>query len=225
MLDMYQELKKGQLTLYWGEGDIWFDLPDKVATHESQLVGNLSELLKSVDHSFVLISPYFVPTETGTKALTNAAKRGVDITIVTNSLASNDVFAVHGWYSKYREDLLASGIKLWEVKSSAKLKSKWSLTGSSRASLHAKAMLIDKETLFVGSMNWDPRSAKLNTEMAAVIKQPEYVQDFLATLPEILNNNAYRVTLRDGDIVWTDNKTGQEYNSEPEASMWRRMGS
>lgn len=225
MLDMYQELKKGQLTLYWGEGDIWFDLPDKVATHESQLVGNLSELLKSVDHSFVLISPYFVPTEAGTKALTNAAKRGVDITIVTNSLASNDVFAVHGWYSKYREDLLASGIKLWEVKSSAKLKSKWSLTGSSRASLHAKAMLIDKETLFVGSMNWDPRSAKLNTEMAAVIKQPEYVQDFLATLPEILNNNAYRVTLHDGDIVWTDNKTGQEYNSEPEASMWRRMGS
>ncbi|MCV5335404.1 phospholipase D-like domain-containing protein, partial [Escherichia coli] len=77
----------------------------------------------------VLISPYFIPTEAGTKALTNAAKRGVDITIVTNSLASNDVFAVHGWYAKYREDLLESGIKLWEVKSSAKLKSKWSLTG------------------------------------------------------------------------------------------------
>ncbi|MDV6252268.1 phospholipase D family protein [Vibrio sp. EA2] len=224
-LDMYQELKKGELKLYWGEGNIWFDLPDKVATHESQLVSNLTELLKSIDHSFVLISPYFVPTEAGTKALTNAAKRGVDITIVTNSLASNDVFAVHGWYSKYREDLLASGIKLWEVKSSAKLKSKWSLTGSSRASLHAKAMLIDKETLFVGSMNWDPRSAKLNTEMAAVIKQPEYVQDFLATLPEILNNNAYRVTLRDGDIVWTDNKTGQEYDSEPEAGVWRKLGS
>ncbi|MDW3138613.1 phospholipase D family protein, partial [Vibrio sp. 1288] len=127
-LDMYQDLKQGKLNLYWGDGQVWFDLPDKVTTHDSQLVGNLTELLKSVEHSFVLISPYFIPTEAGTKALTNAAKRGVDITIVTNSLASNDVFAVHGWYAKYREDLLESGIKLWEVKSSAKLKSKWSLT-------------------------------------------------------------------------------------------------
>ncbi|HHG3047791.1 TPA: phospholipase D family protein [Vibrio parahaemolyticus] len=213
-----------KLNLYWGDGQVWFDLPDKVTTHDSQLVGNLTELLKSVEHSFVLISPYFIPTEAGTKALTNAAKRGVDITIVTNSLASNDVFAVHGWYAKYREDLLESGIKLWEVKSSAKLKSKWSLTGSSRASLHAKAMTIDDKTLFVGSMNWDPRSAALNTEMAVVIEQPEYVQAFLAKLPSQLKDNAYRLTLRDGDIVWTNTKTGEEYDSEPEAGVFRRLG-
>lgn len=213
-----------KLNLYWGDGQVWFDLPDKVTTHDSQLVGNLTELLKSVEHSFVLISPYFIPTEAGTKALTNAAKRGVDITIVTNSLASNDVFAVHGWYAKYREDLLESGIKLWEVKSSAKLKSKWSLTGSSRASLHAKAMTIDDKTLFVGSMNWDPRSAALNTEMAVVIEQPEYVQTFLAKLPSQLKDNAYRLTLRDGDIVWTNTKTGEEYDSEPEAGVFRRLG-
>ncbi|EGQ8106372.1 TPA: phospholipase D family protein [Vibrio parahaemolyticus] len=223
-LDMYQDLKQGKLNLYWGDGQVWFDLPDKVTTHDSQLVGNLTELLKSVEHSFVLISPYFIPTEAGTKALTNAAKRGVDITIVTNSLASNDVFAVHGWYAKYREDLLESGIKLWEVKSSAKLKSKWSLTGSSRASLHAKAMTIDDKTLFVGSMNWDPRSAALNTEMAVVIEQPEYVQAFLAKLPSQLKDNAYRLTLRDGDIVWTNTKTGEEYDSEPEAGVFRRLG-
>ncbi len=221
---MYQDLKQGKLNLYWGDGQVWFDLPDKVTTHDSQLVGNLTELLKSVEHSFVLISPYFIPTEAGTKALTNAAKRGVDITIVTNSLASNDVFAVHGWYAKYREDLLESGIKLWEVKSSAKLKSKWSLTGSSRASLHAKAMTIDDKTLFVGSMNWDPRSAALNTEMAVVIEQPEYVQTFLAKLPSQLKDNAYRLTLRDGGIVWTNTKTGEEYDSEPEAGVFRRLG-
>ncbi|WP_423840736.1 phospholipase D family protein [Vibrio mytili] len=224
-LEMYQELKQGKLNLYWGDGQIWFDLPDKIATNESQLVGNLIELLKTVEHSFVLISPYFVPTESGTKALTNAAKRGVDITIVTNSLASNDVFAVHGWYAKYRKALLESGIKLWEVKSSAKLKSKWSLTGSSRSSLHAKAMALDGKTLFVGSMNWDPRSAALNTEMAVVVEQPEYIQSFVAELPEKLNNNAYQLTLRDGDIIWTDTKTGKEYDSEPEAGVWRKMGS
>lgn len=224
-LDMYQELKNGKLNLYWGKGEVWFDLPDKVATHESQLISYLSDLLESIEHSFVLISPYFVPTEAGTQALTKAAKRGMDITIITNSLASNDVFAVHGWYAKYREQLLKSGIELWEIKASAKLDSKWSLTGSSKASLHAKAMLIDKKTLFVGSMNWDPRSAKLNTEMAVVIEHPEYVSGFLATLPEKLNDNAYHVTLKGGDIIWTDNETGKVYDSEPEAGVWRKMGS
>ncbi|MGR5192385.1 phospholipase D family protein [Vibrio rotiferianus] len=223
-LDLYEKLQQGQLKLYWGQGDVWFDLPDKIETQESQLVANLGELLESVEDSFVLISPYFVPTESGTKALIKAAKRGIDITIVTNSLASNDVFAVHGWYAKYREDLVKAGIKLWEVKASAKIKSKWSLTGSSRASLHAKAMMIDGKTLFVGSMNWDPRSAELNTEMAVVIEQPEYVQKSLALLPEQLKESAYQIVIKDGDIAWLDKETGEEFNSEPEASVWRKMG-
>lgn len=223
-LDLYEELQQGNLKLYWGKGEVWFDLPDKIATQESQLIANLGELLENVDSSFVLISPYFVPTESGTKALTDAAKRGIDITIVTNSLASNDVFAVHGWYAKYREDLVKAGIKLWEVKASAKIKSKWSLTGSSRASLHAKLMMIDENKLFVGSMNWDPRSAELNTEMAVVIEQPEYVQKQQSVLPEQLKENAYQVVLQDGDITWLDLETGEVFDSEPEASVWRKMG-
>ncbi|WP_199459604.1 phospholipase D family protein [Vibrio owensii] len=223
-LDLYEELQQGNLKLYWGKGEVWFDLPDKIATQESQLIANLGELLENVDSSFVLISPYFVPTESGTKALTDAAKRGIDITIVTNSLASNDVFAVHGWYAKYREDLVKAGIKLWEVKASAKIKSKWSLTGSSRASLHAKLMMIDENKLFVGSMNWDPRSAELNTEMAVVIEQPEYVQKQQSVLPEQLKENAYQVVLKDGDITWLDLETGEVFDSEPEASVWRKMG-
>ncbi|WP_039988452.1 phospholipase D family protein [Vibrio owensii] len=223
-LDLYEELQQGNLNLYWGKGEVWFDLPDKIATQESQLVANLGELLESVEDSFVLISPYFVPTESGTKALTDAAKRGINITIVTNSLASNDVFAVHGWYAKYREDLVKAGIKLWEVKASAKIKSKWSLTGSSRASLHAKLMMIDEKKLFVGSMNWDPRSAELNTEMAVVIEQPEYVKKQQTVLPEQLKENAYQVVMKDGDIAWIDQATGEEFDSEPEASVWRKMG-
>lgn len=223
-LDLYEELQQGNLKLYWGKGEVWFDLPDKIATQESQLVANLGELLENVEDSFVLISPYFVPTESGTKALTEAAKRGIDITIVTNSLASNDVFAVHGWYAKYREDLVKAGIKLWEVKASAKIKSKWSLTGSSRASLHAKLMMIDENKLFVGSMNWDPRSAELNTEMAVVIEQPEYVQKQQSVLPEQLKENAYQLIIKDGDIAWIDQATGEEFDSEPEASVWRKMG-
>ncbi|MDF2152968.1 phospholipase D family protein [Vibrio sp. CAU 1672] len=223
-LKLYQQLQQHNLSLVWGNGKIWFDLPDKIATQESQLVENLSELLGQVKHSLVLISPYFVPTESGTQALTQAAQRGIDITIITNSLASNDVFAVHGWYAKYRQDLVAAGIKLWEIKASAKIKNDWSLTGSSRSSLHAKVMLIDKRTLFVGSMNLDPRSAALNTEMAFVIDQPEFVLQSLSVLPEQLREGAYQIVLKNGNIAWKDHQTGQIHTSEPEASVWRKIG-
>ncbi|HGF5258975.1 TPA: phospholipase D family protein [Vibrio parahaemolyticus] len=223
-LDMYRDLTQGKLKLFWGNGQVWFDLPDKVIGHHSQLVDNLVELLKNVESSFELISPYFIPTKAGAKALIDAAKRGVKITVVTNSLASNDVIAVHGWYTKYRKELLKSGIKLWEIKSTAKIKNKWNFTGSSRASLHAKMITIDNKILFVGSMNWDPRSAILNTEMAVVIEQVEFVNEFLSSLPVQLRDNAYLLSIHNENVLWTDLKTGEEYNSEPKANSFHRLG-
>jgi putative cardiolipin synthase len=210
--------------MYWGEGVVWYDLPDKVATQQSQLVDNLSELLADIDSSIVLISPYFVPTESGTTALVEAAQRGIDVTVVTNSLASNDVFAVHGWYAKYREALVKGGVELWETKASADLASKWSVTGSSRSSLHAKMIFIDGNTLFVGSMNWDPRSAYLNTEMAVVIEQKRFVEESLEELPKSLEKNAYQIVIQDGDVAWKDLSSGELLTSEPDASIWRKMG-
>lgn len=223
-LDLYEQLVAGDLDMYWGEGVVWYDLPDKVATQQSQLVDNLSELLSGIDSSIVLISPYFVPTESGTTALVEAAQRGIDVTVVTNSLASNDVFAVHGWYAKYREALVKGGVELWETKASADLASKWSVTGSSRSSLHAKMIFIDGNTLFVGSMNWDPRSAYLNTEMAVVIEQKRFVEESLEELPKSLEKNAYQIVIQDGDIAWKDLSSGELLTSEPDASIWRKMG-
>ncbi len=223
-LDLYEQLVQGHLDMYWGEGVVWYDLPDKVATQKSQLVDNLSELLADIDASIVLISPYFVPTESGTAALVDAAKRGIDVTVITNSLASNDVFAVHGWYAKYRKKLVEGGVKLWETKANADLNSKWSVTGSSRSSLHAKMIFIDGSTLFVGSMNWDPRSAYLNTEMAVVIEQKRFVEESLEELPKSLEKNAYQIVIQDGDVAWKDFSSGKLLTSEPDASIWRKVG-
>ncbi|HFQ5064345.1 TPA: phospholipase D family protein [Vibrio vulnificus] len=223
-LALYQQFTNKTLPWYWGKGQVWYDLPDKVESQSHQLAENLVSLLKNVEHSLVLISPYFVPTEQGTQALVAAAQRGVDITIVTNSLASNDVFAVHGWYAKYRQQLVEGGIKLWETKASARIDSKWSLTGSSRSSLHAKVMLIDHKMLFAGSMNWDPRSALLNTEMAAVIEHPDYVQASESKLPQDLKQSAYQVVMHQGKIAWFDHVSQTWLNTEPEASIWRRFG-
>ncbi|MEL7290372.1 MAG: phospholipase D family protein [Pseudomonadota bacterium] len=223
-LALYQQLVQGSIKLYWGKGAVWYDHPDKVEHQQSQLVENLSQLLATAKQSVVIISPYFVPTESGTEALIAAAQRGIDITIVTNSLASNDVFAVHGWYAKYRRPLVKGGVQLWEIKSTANSNSQWSMTGSSRASLHAKIVMVDQRMLFVGSMNWDPRSGELNTEMAAVIEQPEYVEKTLARLPIELKNNAYLMGVEDNQLVWRDLSTDTTLTSEPNASIWRKIG-
>lgn len=223
-LPLYEQLRNSDLELYWGQAELFYDRPEKIAGKGSQLIDDLSELLEQTQHSLVLISPYFVPTESGTQALVEAAKSGKDVTIITNSLASNDVFAVHGWYAKYRQDLVEGGVDLWEVKATADVDNKWSMTGSSRSSLHAKAMMLDERKLFVGSMNLDPRSADLNTEMAVVIDQPEYVKRSLEQLPKQLKLKAYQIKVEDDNIVWIDHETGETLTSEPDASIWRRMG-
>ncbi|WP_407330763.1 phospholipase D family protein [Enterovibrio sp. 27052020O] len=223
-LALFEQLKLGTLDMNWGEGELWYDSPDKVETKASALAEKLAQRLKNAKHSVLLVSPYFVPTESGTKALTDAAERGIKITIVTNSLASNDVFAVHGWYAKYREALLKSGIELWEMKSSAEIKRQWSLIGSTRSSLHAKVILVDERDVIVGSMNWDPRSAELNTEMAVVIEHADYAKLALNQLRTGLSTGAFKVDLQNGAVIWRDMVTGDIHDNEPEASIWRRFG-
>lgn len=224
-LALFEQLKQGTLVLHWGHARLLYDLPDKVNHHSMVLAQEIGQDFRSAKHSIVVVSPYFVPTEAGTQALIYAAQRGVDIMIVTNSLASNDVFAVHGWYAKYREDLLRHGIKLWEIKASAEIKRQWSLIGSQRASLHAKMLVIDNTELIVGSMNWDPRSTHLNTEMAVSIVQPTYATLLVEKLDEGIKSAAYELRLEDGEIVWFDRESGERFTHEPEASVWRRMGS
>nr|WP_232312918.1 phospholipase D family protein [Enterovibrio coralii] len=223
-LPLYKDIKNNQVSLHWGEASLLYDLPEKVGNGQSQLIDGLVELLASVEHTAVIISPYFVPTKAGTKALANAAKQGKNIVILTNSLASNDVFAVHGWYAKYREELVAAGIELWEMKAKAKIEHQWSVTGSSRSSLHAKVMMLDDRKLFVGSMNMDPRSAELNTEMAVVFDHPEYVLKAKQGLEGLLYTSAYKLELQNGNLVWRDFESDEVLDEEPDAGFLLKSG-
>jgi len=223
-LPIYHQFVEGSLNFYWGDGKVLYDLPTKISDQQSDLTDSIVELLKQAEHSLLIISPYFVPTESGTQQMVDAIKANKRIIVVTNSLASNDVFAVHGWYAKYRQTLVEGGVELWEIKADAKITKKWSITGSSRSSLHAKAFVIDEKDLFVGSMNWDPRSAVLNTEMGVVIHHPEYSSKIWQEMPELLRRAAYEIKVEDGDIVWLDHQSGQVFTSEPGAGIFRRIG-
>ncbi|GEM80299.1 phospholipase D family protein [Vibrio superstes NBRC 103154] len=223
-LKFYSDMRQHKLQIYWGKGKLLYDKPTKIIGEGSQLIDDLQIVLQDVTSEIIIISPYFVPTQIGTDMLVSAVQSGKKVTIVTNSLASNDVYAVHGWYAKYREELVEGGVDLWEIKASAEIKNKWSMTGKSHSSLHAKVMLIDDDTLFVGSMNWDPRSAQINTEMAVLILQEEFVSESKAEMEGHIRNMAYKLEVEDGDLVWQDLAEQTTYTSEPDASIWRRMG-
>ncbi|WP_245907129.1 phospholipase D family protein [Photobacterium sanctipauli] len=226
-LPIAQHVANHTLDFYWGSATLFYDLPSKIysPSDTTLLLHELGETLKRVDSKLLLISPYFVPTEAGTASLVNAANQGLEIIIITNSLASNDVFAVHGWYSKYRKDLLAAGIRLYEVKIDPSLKKQRSWLGSSRTSLHAKTFIIDKKEVFVGSTNLDPRSAYLNTEMGVLIHAPEFTDLIYNNFESALKKSTYRLSLNgSGEIEWHNDVQGTTYNTEPDASIWLRLG-
>lgn len=193
---------------------------------ENWLMRELMPVFAATEQRIEITSPYFIPGDEGTTALTSLAARGVTVSILTNSLAATDVAAVHGGYAPYRISLLKAGIKLWELRPEATGR-KLSLRGSSSASLHTKAFTGDGQRGFIGSMNLDPRSVSLNTEMGVVFECPTIAAKMEAvwhhdTAPE----HSFAVSLTpDGALQWQASDDGKAvtYDRDPEASFWRRL--
>jgi putative cardiolipin synthase len=172
----------------------------------------------------VLISPYFVPGRRGARLLKALLRRGVAVSILTNSLAATDVLAVHGGYARYRRPLLRAGVTLHELKRGGQ--EGRSLFGSGGASLHTKAFVIDGQCVFVGSFNLDPRSANLNTEMGTFIQDGELSRQLQEEYDRLTDPaRSWRVGLEHGRLVWRSEVNGQMrvLHGEPDATLTRRM--
>ena len=227
------DLKAGQLPLEWTEARLVYDQPAKTLDGDNRddlLLPHLLEAAGPPTREFDLVSPYFVPGTQGTAALEALARRGVKVRVLTNSLESTDVTAVHAGYAKRRRALLQAGVRLYELKRAeappaAKGKTEG---GSSSASLHAKTFAVDRERIFVGSFNFDPRSARLNTEMGLVLYSPALAQRLSATFDTEVPLRAYQVRLADDgrSLVWIERTAQGEtlYHTEPNTSLTRRMG-
>ena len=173
--------------------------------------------LQSARSQVRLISPYFVPGNTGTAALLEQAARGIDIGVVTNSLAANDVAAVHSGWQAYRPALVDAGIAVHELKRHGRRHGVAIPFGSSGASLHTKAYLVDGQRGFVGSFNLDPRSANLNTEMGVFFDDPALGQRLRAEFDQLAAPQlSYRVERdKDGQLQWRD-ADNRLYHREPD---------
>lgn len=242
-LQLVEQLKQGQVELHWAQSDLVYDAPDKILNATDNNTGHmapaLNALLSDVDREALIVSPYFIPGHNGVASFANWIQSGASVTILTNSLAANDVPVVHAGYARYRQPLIDAGVQLWELQPSAKAAKKRKrdkgLPGSSKASLHAKTMIFDRDTLFVGSMNLDPRSINLNTEIGVLIYSEELAefasQVMLAELPD----HAWRLDTKEKNgflgrskqLIWLDESTQPatiiSHSSEPEAGRWSRF--
>ncbi|MGJ4801937.1 phospholipase D family protein [Luteimonas sp. SDU82] len=216
-----------ELTPYWTDRiRVLSDPPLKWKENQpgEYLVSELFEVVRNTRHKALLVSPYFVPGDEGVAALAALVReREAHVGVVTNSLAANDVVAVHGGYANYRKDLLRTGVKLYEMRPQASSDS--SLFGSSGASLHTKAFVVDDRHGFIGSFNIDPRSIDLNTEMGVLFEDEPLA---LALRNEYLRlsgaDQSYWVYLDDDELRWLDRAEEPPVvlDHEPESGWWPR---
>jgi putative cardiolipin synthase len=234
---LVRQLLDGELQLEWTIARVIHDDPSKVLQPAERtdlhLLPLLEEALGRPMRELDLVSPYFVPGADGTASLGELGERGVKVRVLTNSLAGTDVAPVHAGYSKYRQDLLRGGARLYELKPKADSQrtrddsERHGIGDSSATGLHAKTFSVDRSRIFVGSFNLDPRSARLNTEMGVVIESPTLAGRLSTEFDSRIPRDAYEVRLAaDGrSLEWIDRQGDQEirYTTEPETQLMRRL--
>ncbi len=225
--DAVNRILAGDWPMSWAsESRFIADDPSKISQEPDKVASGVMTVIRPVmlgaEQDLTIISPYFVPGDRGTHALVQVAQADTRVRILTNSLAANDVAAVYGGYSKYREDLLEGGVELWELKPEPNVQAKKNTGRSGGASLHTKGLSVDGTALFVGSFNLDPRSISLNCEQGVLVNEPGLAQQFMALFDlQSSGDRAWKVELEDGDLVWSDGT--QRHHSTPEASFGRKF--
>jgi putative cardiolipin synthase len=234
-----EEMAEGRLALIWAHGEAFADAPEKVINHQRRWLpgaqreektvrrGLMSELLLA-RHEVLVSSPYFVPNADVIENIREGRLWGLQITVITNSLASTDEPLVHAGYQRYRREMLDLGVQLYEVVPSQVRRAK-SLGpfGRSIGRFHAKAAAIDGEVMFIGSLNFDPRSEKLNTELGLLIRSPELTTQLMKLAELVMNEAAYRVQLTKDkqSLQWTLNtpEGEQTLTEEPDTGWLQRL--
>ncbi len=237
VLAQVRELVFGAEFAHWGEAELLADPPEKIDESRraaSPLLGRAYALWQGAAREVLVESAYLVPLKKGADLMADRARAGVRVVVLTNSLASTDVLAVHAGYAKRRRELVAAGVELYEFQADARRRA-----GERRifrrmaggSSLHSKVMVIDRELTWVGSFNIDPRSALINTELAVVVRSRSLAEATARIVEaDIAPDRAWRLSLeppgkRSGRLFWTGERAGAvvRLQGEPGASLGQRV--
>jgi putative cardiolipin synthase len=232
----------GRLPLVWAHARVVYDSPDKKQVGGGALPGRLItravlESIRDVQSELLLVSPYFIPAADELQLLKDLRRRQVRVRVLTNSLESTTEIAAQSGYEHYRIPLLQDGVELYEVRSKL-----GDVRGSGQTAqvsrygnyaLHAKMYVFDRQKLFIGSMNYDQRSKRINTEIGLIIDSAELAQQTARRFDAMVKpDDCYIVGLRPAEppgnssrLVWRTEENGHavEYTHEPARSGWRRL--
>jgi putative cardiolipin synthase len=230
------------LNLHWVNATVIQDSANKInkaIPREQHLSFQMKHILKMPNSHVDLVSAYFVPDDEARAIIKQLRQEGVNIRVLTNSFQANDVPLVHAFYMKHRQELLAEGVQLYEflpvlpatLEHEQRIelfgKKKFNRKGFSRSSLHAKFMALDDRQVFIGSFNFDPRSAYLNTEIGVILDSPELAKSVNQTMNNELLKFSYQITLDQKQrLRWhTLTPSGmQSYLHEPYLKWWQKIG-
>ena len=214
-------------TVYFGRVDVVTDLPAKlkepVVGGTRILAEDLLNRIKSASKSVTILTPYFVPEDYGTRLFSELSERGVSVQIVTNSIASTNHVYTHAGYRRHRTPLLMSGVQLHEVRADPPETATEDINGG-KVVLHSKLVIIDEEKVFAGSLNFDPRSIKLNSEFGVFVHSPKFARDITRALSEAIDTYTYRLTKTDDNMLawlYAGDGTNTLTSAEPGASFGR----
>jgi putative cardiolipin synthase len=237
--DLANRLRQDRVTYHWGVGTVVADDPEKL-THDTaetkyRLTEQLAPYMAGIRQELIIFSPYFVPGKSGVAFFQQLRDKGVQVKILTNSLASTDVGVVHAGYARYRKALLRMGVELYELNRNLSREErkavKEGIIGRSKSSLHAKCFVFDRETAFIGSLNLDPRSVVQNTEIGVVFMSPPIAGHIADQFDRQIDQVAFRLELRKEKngperLLWHGLVDGekQTFNQEPYTGFWKRLG-
>ena len=228
-----EDLEAGRVGLIWAPARAFADPPNKRDTMSPAEAREMSVSMAvrmkiwSAESELVITSPYLIPGPLGITAFEQLGQRKVHTVVLTNSLAATDEPLVHTGYSRYRRQLLESGVDLYEISPERTRRTKrLGMFGSSFGRLHAKTAVVDGHTVFIGSMNLDPRSDTQNTELGIFVESPQLAKELLRIVNISKLQSAYRLRLDShGNLEWLsmDEDNEMVLTDEPETSFWLRL--
>ena len=213
-----------------GSARLYVDTPPKAnpadaASAPVQVANELMKIFEAADEEVLILSAYLIPSLTLEGAIERAVERGVNIRILTNSIQSNNHLVAHSAYRNHIHELMRSGANLHEVRIDAQRRGRYFLppTDQKTMSLHAKVLVIDRDKVFIGSTNLDPRSLRINTEMGLLVESESLNSAIRAHVePDFLPVNAWHLQFDErGDVIWVSDSA--TLRSQPAASFMQRI--
>ncbi|MBE9519962.1 MAG: phospholipase D family protein [Proteobacteria bacterium] len=235
--DLSEEIRKKKVRYTWGKAEIIYDQPEKLEhdfdKKELHIAPKIKAHMDSTREELIVFTPYFVPRRSGVEYLKQLRSRGVRVRILTNSLASNNHAFVHAGYAKHRKEMLQAGVELYELNIEMLKKNREGQNvdyGKEKTVLHAKSFVFDRQKVFIGSLNLDPRSIDHNTEIGLVLTSENIATRLAGWFDQNIERVAFRLALQANEkgyekIVWHGWEDGEKvtYDEDPHTGFWLRF--